>query len=167
MDFSAPGSRDAVDSALAFLSKAATIVWDGDSLARDSFTNFLVLASEARPEAIQFVAFIKGNSQRRFFSSWENPSKRFKMRIRVVLCRDNLRWSELGITAMRKSHVHTVLACGGGPAVAEEFNSISGSPRAVRLGSPVEASMLTYVVLDIPRFLNGEEEHTPLLHQLS
>jgi hypothetical protein len=71
LDFSNMLTLTSSLSVVNFLSKFSTIIWDGDSLASDSFTHLIeMLVLQKQSDDRQFIAFIKENSQSRFRSSW-------------------------------------------------------------------------------------------------
>jgi hypothetical protein len=55
---------------------------------------------------IQFLAFLKDGSQSPVFSSWNELSIKFGMRIHVIFCDTNLAWDKFGLTTTRMTQMH-------------------------------------------------------------
>src|SRR5690606_14537998 len=105
------------------------IIWDGDSKASDSFTELIVKVANVKPR-MNFVAFIKASSHKRFTNSWDRYARSVGFRIRLIHSPNNLSWDELGLHVLKQTGVLTVLAFGGGEAVLNEVKKLP-SPKTI------------------------------------
>jgi hypothetical protein len=182
LSFSDKPTSEAAELAVRYLSDFTTIIWDGDSFSKDSFTYLIVLATEAikaKSQTATFISFIKESSRERFVSAWSAPALQHGIHIHLVLSPDNLSWDQLALHAMKVTRVKKVVAFGGGEAVLGEVQTSPVKPRLFGFGgkfnngdigqalaasgSTEEHEKAVFLVMDVVRVLKGKVETCALL----
>ena len=151
LDFSNPTTRRYADALVDHVVEGdfTTLVWDGDSYSRGSFTNLIpriveeVLARRGRD--LTLVSFLRDCDEARFQRDWASapplPGASWLERIRVELQPAALDWTQLGVVAIRATGAQHVVAFGGGPIVRLEYDANAAEAshdRAVWHWWPVE-----------------------------